>query len=123
MKNSPQSKKHGTVVLLTLVEGYNSADPIDTDFDLKIGTTSTLADSIPLGPGTVVKGDVFVGVGGDPQTVIGAGGTITGKKYTLDVEPDLPVITPPSLPAMGMALSAKGQTITLGPTGSGTLPG
>jgi Tfp pilus assembly protein PilX len=104
----------------TLVKGYNSADPSDTDFKLQIGTTSTLTDRIPLGPGTVVDGDVFVGVGGDPKSVIGAGGTITGSKYALDRELDFPAITAPPLPAVGTALSASGATITLGPAGSGT---
>jgi len=107
----------------TLVKGYNSADPTDTDLKLEIGTTSILADRIPLGPGTVVNGDVFVGVGGNPQTVIGAGGTITGSKYALDAAPDFPTIAAPSLPATGVALSAAGQTITLGPAGSGTYTG
>jgi len=104
----------------TLVAGYNSEDATDTDFDLKIGTTSTAANSIPIGPGTVIEGDVFVGVGGDPGTVIGSGGTITGQKLTLHEELDFPVITPPSLPDTGTALSAIGATITLDPTGSGT---
>jgi hypothetical protein len=107
----------------TLVKGYNSANPADKDFKLQIGTTSTLADRIPLGPGTVVDGDVFVGVGGNPQTVIGAGGTITGSKYALDTAPDFPTIAAPSLPAMGTALSAAGTTLTLGPAGSGTYTG
>jgi len=107
----------------TLVTAYNSADPTDTDFKLQIGTTSTLADRIPLGPGTVVKGDVFVGVGGDPKTVLGAGGTITGRKYAMEKDPDLPVITPPSLADRGTALSARGQTVTLGPAESGTYTG
>jgi hypothetical protein len=107
----------------TLVAGYNSQDAADTDFDLKIGTTSTAADRIPIGPGTVIEGDVFVGVGGDPNTVIGAGGTITGQKYTLHEEIDFPVITPPPLPDTGKALSATGATITLDPTGSGTYTG
>ena len=107
----------------TLVAGYNSQDATDTDFDLKIGTTSTAAGRIPLGPGTVVEADVFVGVGGNPNTVIGAGGTITGQKYTLHEELDFPVITPPSLPYIGTALSATSATITLDPTGSGTYTG
>ena len=107
----------------TLVTGYNSQDATDTDFDLKIGTTSTAAGRIPIGPGTVVEADVFVGVGGDPKTVIGAGGTITGQKYTLHEELDFPVITPPSLPYIGTALSATSATITLDPTGSGTYTG
>ena len=103
----------------TLIAGYNSEDPTDTDFDLTIGTTSTAADRIPIGPGTVIEANVFVGVGGDPNTVIGAGGTITGRKFTLHEELDFPVITPPSLPDTGTALSST-ATIQLDPTKSGT---
>jgi len=104
----------------TLVAAYNSADPTDTDLDLKIGTISVEADRIPLGPGTVIDGDVFVGVGGNPKTVIGAGGTITGEKYALTEEVEFPVINPPVLPDMGTGLDAKGSTITLKPSSSGT---
>jgi cytoskeletal protein CcmA (bactofilin family) len=103
----------------TLLTGYNSADPADTDIDVKIGTTGTLSDRIPLGPGTVVDGDVFVGVGGDPSVVVGAGGTITGEKYALTEEPEFPVITPPPLPDMGTDLSADSTTLTIGPADSG----
>jgi hypothetical protein len=103
-----------------LVKGSNSLDPFDTEFDVAIGTTSVLADRIPLGPGTIIDGDVFVGVGGDPGTVVGASGTITGQKYSLTLEPYLPDIIPPSLPAKGTDLSATGSTITLGPAESGT---
>ena len=107
----------------TLVAGYNSEDAFDTDFDIKIGTTSTADGRIPIGPGTVIEGDAFVGVGGDPDKVIGAGGTITGKKFSLQEEIDFPVITPPSLPDTGMALSANSTTITINPTKSGTYTG
>jgi hypothetical protein len=107
----------------TLVSGYNSSDPLDTEFEVGIGTLSTLPDRIPLGPGTVVDGDVFVGVGGDPGVVIGAGGTITGDKYALSQEVELPVIMPPALPDMGMALDAKGATITILPAQSGRYSG
>jgi len=102
------------------VDGFNSADPTDTDADLKMGTLSTVADSIPIGPGTLINGDVFVGVGGDPGTVIGAGGTITGGTYPLIIEPEQPVITIPPLPNIGTALDAKGTTIELTPAASGT---
>ena len=107
----------------SLVAGYNSSDPTDTDFNVKIGTISTSDNKIPLGPGTIVEADVFVGVDGDPQTVIGTGGTITGKKYSLLMEPHFPDIIPPSLPAVGSPLSANGETITLTPAGSGTYTG
>lgn len=103
----------------TIISGYNSQDPTDTDIDLKMGTTSIAPDSIPLGPGTVVNGDVFVGVGGDPQTAIGAGGTVTGDKYSLIEEPGIPVIVAPDLPDMGMGLHGKGATIKVTPDKSG----
>jgi len=104
----------------TLVSGYNSTDPLDTDIDIKIGTTSTLADSIPLGPGTVVEGDIFAGVDGDPNVVIGAGGTVQGAKFALLEPIEFPVITPPPLPNIGTSLSATGKTLTIGPANSGT---
>jgi len=103
----------------SIVTGYNSADLTDTDFSVKIGTTSIEADRIPIGPGTVIDADVFVGTGGDPATVIGAGGTITGRTYSLIQEVDFPVITAPALPVTGTALNATGATITLSPADSG----
>lgn len=103
----------------TLLSGYNSADPTDTDADLKIGTTSTLADRITLGPGTVVNGDIFVGVDGDPGSGVGAGGTVNGLKYALLDEPPFPVITAPPLPNKGTSLSAAGTTLTIGPGDTG----
>ncbi len=103
----------------TLLAGYNSADPTDTDIDVKIGTTSTADDRITLGPGTVVDGDVFVGVDGDPARGIGAGGTVNGEKFALLEEIEFPVITPPPLPKIGTSLSAKDATLTLRPANSG----
>jgi len=103
----------------TLITGYNSADPTDTDIDVQIGTTSINDNSISLGPGSVVEGDVFVGVGGDPAEVIGAGGTITGQKFTLTEELQFPVIAPPVLPNFGTVISAKGETVTMTPADSG----
>lgn len=104
----------------TLITGYNSADPADTDIDVKIGTTGTQDDSITLGPGSVVDGDVFIGLGGNPQDVIGAGGTITGQKFALTESIQFPVITVPLLTDYGSVISAKGKTVTLSPANSGT---
>ncbi|MHC4645452.1 MAG: DUF7305 domain-containing protein [Planctomycetota bacterium] len=103
----------------TLVLAYNSDDPTDTDIDLKIGTTSTAADRITLGPGSVIDGDVFAGVDGDPATVIGAGGTVNGFKFALEEEIKFPVITAPSLPNIGTSLYAKDTTVTIGPANIG----
>jgi len=107
----------------TKIAAYNSADSADTDFKLQIGTTSTSTDRIVLGPGAVVDGDVFAGVGGDPQTVIGAGGTVNGVKYALEEEPDFPVIAAPKLMDCGKPLSAVGQTVTINPAESGIYSG
>jgi len=92
----------------TLITGYNSADPTDTDIVVKIGTLSIGDDQISLSPGTVVEGDVYVGVGGDPAEVIGAGGTITGQSFALTEPAQFPVITVPALPAFGTDISAPG---------------
>ncbi|MHC4069927.1 MAG: DUF7305 domain-containing protein [Planctomycetota bacterium] len=107
----------------TKVGAYNSADPTDTDFNLKLGTTSTASGQIPLGPGTVIDGDVFVGIGGDPEVVVGAGGTINGDKYSLTEEPYLPAITPPSLTDTGKPLLVNGGTVTIGAGDSGKYTG
>jgi len=105
----------------TLITGYNSADPTDTDIDVMIGTTSIGAGQIPLSPGTVVEGDVFVGVGGDPALVITieGDGAITGQTFTLTEELQFPVIAPPVLPNFGTDISAKGATVTMTPADSG----
>ncbi|MBN2269566.1 MAG: hypothetical protein JXN61_03075 [Sedimentisphaerales bacterium] len=104
----------------TLISGYNSADPTDTDIDVAIGTISTLDDSITLGPGSVVEGDVFVGLGGNPLDVIGAGGTINGQKYALTETIQFPVITIPLLADYGTVITAKGETLKLTPADNGT---
>lgn len=105
----------------TLITGYNSADPTDTDIDVKIVTLSTGAGQISLSPGTVVEADVFVGVGGDPDGVIRAGGTITGQTFALTEPIQFPVITVPELPDFGgTVISAKGTTVTRRPGDSGT---
>ncbi len=103
----------------TTVTGYNSDDITDTDVDVTIGTISTESDRIPIGPGTVIDGDVFVGVGGDPNDGIGAGGTITGIKYALPVAPEFPHITAPPLPDVGTGILTDGATLTLVPADSG----
>lgn len=103
----------------TTITGYNSLDPNDTDIDVAIGTISTESDRILIGSGVVVDGDVFVGVGGDSSTGIGAGGTVTGTKYALPVEPKFPSVTAPPLPDMGTGILANGATLTLTPADSG----
>ena len=80
--------------------GYNS-DTGETDLKIQIGTHSTAPGSIIFGSGTI-DGDVVVGIGGDPETVVKSGGTVKGVTYALSEEYELPTITPPTLlPDMG----------------------
>ena len=105
----------------TLVDGYNSLDPLDTDTDVDIGTQSTTDSSIILNSGVTVQGDVVVGTGGNPDTVIKDLGATTGDKYAATEEDPLPQITAPStLFNMGKSISAHGETITIIPADNGT---
>ncbi|MFH1883558.1 MAG: hypothetical protein ABIL62_12715 [Planctomycetota bacterium] len=103
-----------------LVVGYNSATG-ETDLEIQIGTLSTAPDSIILGSNTTITGDVVVGVGGDPETVVQSEGTITGVTYALSEEYELPTITPPSLPDKG-TIDVQSTTI-LSPADSGRYAG
>jgi hypothetical protein len=103
----------------TVLDGYNSLDPLDTDFNVDIGTQSTLADSIILNSGVIVEGDIIVGLGGDPNTVIKDLGATTGYQYpAIEEEPLLPII-PPALTDWGVDITATGETVILDPTKNG----
>jgi len=103
----------------TLVDGYNSQDPLDTDVEVDIGTQSTADASIVLNSGVTVEGDVIVGVGGDPDTVIKDLGATTGLQLSGTEEDPLPQITPPALPDWGVDITATGETVTIDPTKNG----
>ena len=100
----------------TLVYGYDS--DTGSDAELTIGTISTAPDSLVLGSGSTIDGDVFVGFGGDTETVIqNEGAVINGQTYALKEELAFPVITPPSLSDMG-TMDIAGTTV-LGSADSG----
>jgi len=103
----------------TLVDGYNSQDPLDTDIEVNIGTQSTLDASIVLNSGVTVEGDVIVGVGGDPDTVIKDLGATTGYQLSGTEEDPLLQITPSALPDWGVDITATGETVILDPTKNG----
>jgi hypothetical protein len=103
----------------TVVDGYNSQDPLDTDVDVDISTQSITDASIILNAGVKVDGDVTVGVGGDPETVIKDLGATTGSQLSGIVEEPLPLINPPTLFNMGTSITATGETVTITPTDSG----
>jgi hypothetical protein len=115
----------GTLILKsgTLVDGYNSEDPLDNDTSTSIRTQSTLDSSVVLNMGVTVDGDVLVGAGGNPDTVIRDLGATTGNKYSTAQEL-LPRITAPAtLLDTGTAINAQGTTVTITPDNSGTYTG
>jgi len=103
----------------TLVDGYNSLDPGDTDVGVKIGTNSILPNSIVLNPGVIVDGDVLIGVGGDIESVIQDLGATIGDSYAVSAEVVFPDITVPALPDKGTKINVHGKTLTIGPADSG----
>jgi cytoskeletal protein CcmA (bactofilin family) len=102
-----------------LVDGYNSSDPGDTDVDLKIATTSTVADQVVLNMGVTVNGSVFVGMDGDPSAVIKDLGGSTGYRSSLTEEIEFPAVTLPGYMGPDTDIEAKGATVTIGPADSG----
>jgi len=111
----------GSLVLKsgTVIDGYNSGDPLDTDFNVDIGTQSTEDSMIVLNSGVNVKGDVLVGIGGDPDTVIKDLGATTGDQLGGTEKDPLPLVSPPALVDKGFDLTAKSETITITPTENG----
>jgi hypothetical protein len=109
----------------TLIDGYNSQDPLDKSTDADIATQSTEDFSITLNNGVEVHGDVRVGLGGNPDTAIkDLGATIAGSKYGATTKDPLPQMTAPDdLFYMGTTIDAKGNTVTIGPADNGTYTG
>ena len=64
----------------TTVDGYNSLDPADTDFDVEIGSQSNASNSVVLNMGVNIEGDVFVATGADLDAAIQDHGATTGQK-------------------------------------------
>ncbi len=90
-----------------VVDWYNN-EP--NDWPMQVGTNSTSDGAITLKSGTTINGDVVVGVGGDPETVINAGSgvAITGDTYAMFSKVVLPSV---SVPAW-LASMPLGDTIT-----------
>jgi hypothetical protein len=67
------------------------------DWPLQVGTDSTDSGAITLKNGTIIDGDVVVGIGGNPDEVIdaGAGVTITGDTYAMFSDAVLPPVYVP----------------------------
>jgi hypothetical protein len=87
-----------------VVDGYNYGDDGGI---LKVGTNSTAESSVALRNSATINGDVAVGLGGDPDTVIDAAWAfITGDTYAAPEIYELPAITVPAhlldLPSQGI---------------------
>ncbi|MHC4145892.1 MAG: DUF7305 domain-containing protein [Planctomycetota bacterium] len=104
----------------TIVDGYNSMDPTDTEFEVDIGSQSNANDSVVLNMGVVVNGDLFVATGADLDAAIRGAGTVTGNEYTAAQEP-MPPVTAPVLPAKP-AIDITGQALSLTPADNGSYP-
>ncbi len=99
---------------------YDSQNPSATGLKAQLGTIDTSPSSIVTKPGTIIDGDLFCGVGGDPSKVIINGGTLTGSRFALTNTPQIAQPTVPAFLAVtGKNLSAKGSTITVTPASSG----
>ena len=109
----------------TLLDAYNSLEPLDPMTDADIATQSIADSAITLNSGVKVSGDVRVGRGGDPDSGIkDLGATVDGWKYAMPEDERLPEISPPTkLFNMGTAITAKGSTVTITPADSGTYTG
>jgi hypothetical protein len=103
----------------TLVKGYNSDDTWDNDIDVKVGTKSTLPDSIVLNPGVDIDGDVVVGVGGKVETVVKDLGASSHRMYALTKEVVLPPVSAPELEDKGAGIEVQGTTLIIGPADTG----
>jgi hypothetical protein len=75
------------------------------DENLKVGTNSIASGAFVLKNSSTVNGDVIVGAGGNPNTVINNNGTITGDTRAMTEENTLPSVVVPdwlnSLPTGG----------------------
>jgi hypothetical protein len=103
----------------TLVKGYNSEDTWDNDIVVRVGTKSTLPDSIVFNPGVEIDGDVVVGVGGNVDNVVKDLGASCDRMYALTKEIVLPLVSAPELDDKGAGIKVQGTTLTLGPADTG----
>jgi hypothetical protein len=109
----------------TIIDAVNSnvsLNPADVNEDAPIGTSSTVEASITLHSGIVVNGPVFVGPGGDTETVIKDLGGTTGQHYVLGQMPLFPVVVPPSSLVLKDPVDITNDTQVITPTESGEYP-
>lgn len=79
-----------------------------------VGTNSTAAGAVSLVGNATVNGNVIIGPGGNPSTVIAGSGTYTGSALPEGTALNLPQITSP-ISGTGTAFSLSGGSQTLSP--------
>lgn len=101
------------------IDGYNSADPTERNVSVSIGTLSSQAGKIDIKNNSTVDGDVYVGPGGDPETVIDMKNrhSVTGELFTMAVPYPMPRINPPGFVASKGSI--RGNLISLQTSDSG----
>ena len=109
--------KAGTVV--TAIDSRVSLSPGDVDEKAEVGTSSINSDAIALYSGSTINGSLFIGPGGDIDTVIKdlSGGDV--PKYVLAQMPLFPVVAPPEGLVAYSPVDVKNATATITPSESG----
>ena len=81
----------------------------------KLATTSIASNKVIVGNATTIKGDVFVGVGGDPEVVVNVKGTLTGGKFAMSEDPEVPPVAelPGGFPANEGSKTFSNGTTTI----------
>jgi hypothetical protein len=103
----------------SVVDGYNSGDPSDTEVPAKIGTLSTNNNSISINNNVIVDGDIYVNPDGDPDSIVDShsDSTINGDYFFLPSYYSLPPVSPPDYTATQGSIA--GNNITLNTSDSG----
>ncbi|MHC4553778.1 MAG: DUF7305 domain-containing protein [Planctomycetota bacterium] len=101
------------------VDGFNSANPGDTDVPVKIGTLSSDDGAIGINNDVTIDGDIYLIPGSNPDTVIDTrgDGDVKGSIFLLPSYYSLPPISPPDYTATQGSIS--GNNITLNSSDSG----
>jgi hypothetical protein len=113
------TKEQITLKSNTLVSGYNSSDPTDTDIALEMATISTEDSRIILNSNVTVEGDVLVGPGGDTDQVIKDLGATVDNTLQMPMIPPFPQVEPSPLIDKNTGLKVKDSVVTIGPADSG----
>ncbi len=93
------------------------------DNNATVRTESTVDSSIVLNSGVTVNGNILIGAGGNPDTVIKDLGATTGHKFGAAPEQLPEISAPTNLTTMSTTISAKGATVAVTPADNGMYDG